>query len=102
MNTRTILINQLQKVAEGDAPAVDGLLSLLPQRVPELWRRLVIGAYLDDQINLGKAAELLGARPMALRQEFQKAGIPIKIGVESLAEIESDAETLRKLRNDRR
>lgn len=100
MNTHTILIDQLQKIAQVDSNTIKQLFDILPQRVPELWRKLVVGAYLDDAINLGKAAELLGVHSMVLRKEFKKAGIPVKIGVESIAEIESDAETLRKLRDD--
>ena len=101
MDTRTILIDQLQKMAQVDSKEVDGLFSLLPQRVPELWRRLVIGAYLDDQINLGKAAQMLGKHPVELRREFIKERIPVKIGVESVDEIKSDAEALRRVRNQK-
>ena len=99
MNTHTILIDQLQKMAQADSNTIEPLFDMLLQRVPELWRKLVVGAYLDDAINLGKAAKLLGVHPVELRREFIKEGIPVKIGVESVAQAKADAEVLKRLRN---
>ena len=94
-----VLIEQLQKIAQLDSKTVEPLFAMLPQRAPELWRKLVVGAYLDDQINLGKAAQMLGKHPIELRREFLKEGIPIKIGVESIAEAKSDADALKRVGN---
>ena len=36
MNTHTILIDQLQKIAQVDSNTIKQLFDILPQRVPEL------------------------------------------------------------------
>ena len=60
MDIHAVLIGQLQKIAQVDSEQVSELFGILPKRAPDLWRMLVVGAYLDDLINLSKAAELLG------------------------------------------
>jgi predicted HTH domain antitoxin len=56
---------------------------------------VVIGAYQDKQINLGKAAELLELTEIELRQRFTELGIPLRIGPVDLAEARAEAETVR-------
>jgi len=97
MDIHSVLIQQLQKIAQVDPKTVSELFRLLPKRAPGLWRMLVVGAYLDDQINLSKAAEMLGKHPVELRREFLKQGIPVKIGVESIADVNADVKTLENL-----
>ena len=53
------------------------LLELL-KNDKELLRSIVIGAYIDGEISLGKAAELLGKTRDELIEEFKKLGIPIR------------------------
>jgi len=62
--------------------------------LPLLWRIVVIGAYLNDDINLSKASELLGQHPVELRNDFIKQGIPIKIGAQSLEEAKAEVNAL--------
>ena len=38
----------------------------------------LINAYLDEKINLGKAAELLGVHRLELQKELREKGIPIR------------------------
>ena len=38
---------------------------------------MIINAYLDEKINLGKAAELLGAHRLELQNELREKGVPI-------------------------
>ena len=98
MDIHSVLIQQLQKIAQVDSKTVSELFRLLPERAPDLWRMLVVGAYLDGrQINLSKAAEMLGKHPVELRREFLKQGIPVKIGVESIADVNADVKTLENL-----
>jgi uncharacterized protein YuzE len=61
--------------------------------LPLLWK-IVIGVYLNDDINLSKAAELLGKHPVELRNDFIKQGIQIKIGAQSLEEVKAKANAL--------
>jgi predicted HTH domain antitoxin len=45
---------------------------------PEIFRCLVLIAYIDGKITLSKAAELLGLSRMELQKELQRAGIPMR------------------------
>ena len=49
---------QLGKLSEEDPELADEALQVLRKHQPEVWKRVVICAYLDEQINLSKAAEL--------------------------------------------
>lgn len=46
----------------------------------------VIRAYLDHQISLGKAAQQLGVSRFELLERFERLGIPLRIGPETLEE----------------
>jgi len=61
----------------------------------ELRWALVLGAYLNHWINLGKAAELLGLHELELRDRFLELGIPLRIGPADLAEAKSEVEVVR-------
>ena len=61
----------------------------------------MINAYLDRDINLGKAAELLGAHPIELRQQFLKKGIPVHIGCESIEELQAEIAAAEEMRQKR-
>jgi len=92
--TLPILLRQLEKVAQIEPEKIKRLFEVFPKQFPELWRTVVIGAYLNDDINLSKAAELLGKHPIELRNDFIKQGIPIKIGTQSLEEAKAEINTL--------
>jgi len=51
---------------------------------------LVLDAYLGRQINLGKAAELLGLHELELRERFLELSIPLRLGPADLAEARSE------------
>jgi len=57
---------------------------------PELRWAVVVGAYLDEQISLAKAAELLGIDRWTLQEEFQRRGIPLRQGATSLEELHAE------------
>jgi predicted HTH domain antitoxin len=48
------------------------------KRNPGLYKSVIINAYLDEKINLGKAAELLGVDRLELQNEFREKGVPIR------------------------
>ena len=56
---------------------------------------LVVDLYLDQQISLSKAAELLDMHALALRERFAQLGIPLRIGPADLAEAKAEVEALR-------
>jgi predicted HTH domain antitoxin len=57
---------------------------------PEIFRSLVIIAYIDGKISLSKASELLGLTRIELEIEFKARGIPIRLLSEDdvIAEVE--------------
>ena len=57
---------------------------------PELRWSLVLNAYLDEEINLGKAAELLDMHELELRRQFLELGVPLRIGPADVAEAEAE------------
>ena len=43
----------------------------------------IVSAYLDEEINLGKAAEMLGLHELELREKFVAWGVPLRMGPET-------------------
>ena len=56
---------------------------------------LVVRAYQDERINLGKAAELLELHSLELKERFRKLGIPIRQGPSDEAEARAEVEAVR-------
>jgi predicted HTH domain antitoxin len=61
----------------------------------EIHWSVVVGAYQDKQINLGKAAELLHVTELELRDRFIELGIPLRIGPADLAEARAEVRAMR-------
>lgn len=59
---------------------VDAALQKLIESDPDLAWSLVVSAYLDEEINLRKAAELLDLHEIELRGRFISLGIPFRMG----------------------
>ncbi len=93
-------IKQLERLHEVEPDAVDMIIMDLLERESELREKLVIGAYLDGDINFGKAAELLHIHPVELRSQFLARGIPVKIGVASKEEIVAEGIAAKGIRED--
>ena len=83
-------LKQLEKLNEIEPVLVDNAIERLLEVDPDIREKLVIGAYLDRDINLGKAAELLGVCALELRQRFLKQGIPVRIGSESVEALQAE------------
>ena len=56
---------------------------------------VVVSAYLEHEINLGKAAELLGMHELELRDRFIQLGIPLRIGPADVAEAQAEVDAMR-------
>ena len=67
------------------AAAVDEAGGAVQQR----WN-VVMGAYLDGQINAGRAAVLLGLLSFELDERFQRLGVPRRIGPDTLEEAQAE------------
>jgi predicted HTH domain antitoxin len=72
------MIQSLQRLGESKPDALEKVLSDIEHQRPEIFRSLVIIAYVDGTISLSKAAELLGRTRIELQRELQRAGIPIR------------------------
>lgn len=83
-------IRQLEKISEMNPDRIDTLMAKLFEEDAELHEETVVGAYLDGDINFGKAAEFLRVDPVALRQQFLQRGIPVRIGLESLEDLQAE------------
>ena len=80
-------LKQLEKLRQIEPETVDGAIKMLLDQETGLKEKLIIGAYIDGDINFGKTAELLNLHSIQLRELFLSRGIPIKIGVSSEEEI---------------
>jgi predicted HTH domain antitoxin len=91
-------LRRLEKLSQV-APALvaEALDELLRHQHP-LRDKLVLGAYLDGEISLAKAAELLDQHPVQLRKTFLEKGIPIRLGAESKEELRAEAASARAMR----
>ncbi|KAF5429782.1 putative antitoxin, contains HTH domain [Candidatus Methanophagaceae archaeon] len=88
-------INQLFKLQERQPNLIEQAVHRLLQENEEIRWSVVVGAYRDGQINLGKAAEFLGLPEIELRDRFIDLGIPLRIGSADLAEARAEAEAVR-------
>jgi len=59
------------------------------------WNR-VIAAYLDGDISLGRAAQLLGLSRFDLMERFNRLGIPLQLGPANVEEARAELEVLRR------
>jgi predicted HTH domain antitoxin len=84
-------LEQLGKLDEMQPDLVDDALQTLWQQSPALLRRLVIGAYLDEQISLSRAAELVGLTRLELQRQLVQEGIPIRSLSEEACRAEVEA-----------
>ena len=97
-NARVLLgweIDQLLKLRDRQPDLLEPAAQRLVAENEEIRWSVVVGAYQDEQINLGKAAELLGQSELELRDRFIELGIPLRIGPADLAEARAEVEAVR-------
>ncbi len=84
MKTKTVVdgwaIEQLVKLRDQQPGLMEDAVRRLMRDDKAIRWSIVVGAYQDEQINLGKAAELLGVTEVELRQRFIQLGVPLRIG----------------------
>jgi len=71
-------VEELNKISEMQPEIIEDALSALWRNNPDLYRMVVVNAYIDRKINLGKAAELLGISRLELEKELRAKGIPVR------------------------
>lgn len=84
----------LTKLHKQQPELVNTALQRMIENNPDIAWSLVVSAYLDEEINLGKAAELLGLHELELRDRFIDLGIPLRIGPADKAEARAEAQAL--------
>ena len=65
---------------------------------PHLRREAAIRRYLDEEITLGRAAELAGMTRWRFRELLTQRGIPMEIEARSAKELDASVEGIRKRR----
>jgi predicted HTH domain antitoxin len=89
------LVEELPRLYRERPDLVHPLLHRLLSESEELHWSLVVRAYQERRINLGKAAELLGLHELELRDRFLELGIPLRLGPADLAEARAEVEAVR-------
>ena len=85
---------QLNKLRKQQPGLVDNALQTMIASNPDLAWALVVSGYLDEEINLGKAAEMLEMHELELRERFIELGIPLRLGPVDKAEALAEAQAL--------
>jgi predicted HTH domain antitoxin len=93
-------LKQLEKLREIEPDVVEGAIRMFLEKESALKEKLIIGAYMDGDINFSKTAELLNIHPAELRVHFLSKGITVKIGILSNEEIQSEVGAARKMREN--
>jgi len=88
-------IDQLFKLHDQQPGLMEEAIRRLMREDQAIRWSMVVGAYQDEQINLGKAAELLGLAEVELRQRFIELGVPLRVGPADLAEARAEVEAVR-------
>lgn len=88
-------LDQLIKLRERQPELIQAAISRLIRENDEIRWSVAVGAYQEGQVNLGKAAELLGMSELELRERFIELGIPLRIGPADLAEAQAEVEAVR-------
>lgn len=90
-------IRQLEKLSESEPERIDRALERLLNGDTALQEQIVIGAYLDGDITLGKAAELLRVGAVELRRRFLDRGLPIRVGLNTIEDLQAEIKAAERL-----
>ena len=86
------LTDQFTKLTRARPDLVEPMLQNAVREDVALRWAVVVGAYMDEQVNLGKAAELLGIHRADLQRQFLDKGIPLRLGPETAEEAAAEVE----------
>ncbi len=87
-------LNQVMKLSQQQPSLLSPAFDDLFREHYDLWRAIVVGAYLDREINLGRAAELLGVSRAELHKQFIDQGIPLRLGAQDLGEARAEVDAI--------
>ena len=86
------VLSQFEKIWYMQPKLMYRVLDKIIHADEELRWSMVVGAYLDKEINLGKAAELLNIHRLELQNQFIEQGIPLRLGAETFEEAKAEVE----------
>lgn len=78
------------------AEEVEAAVAQAGSDVQVAWDR-VIAAYLDVDISLGRAAELLGLNRFDLTERLNRLGLPLRLGPATITEARAEYEALKEV-----
>jgi len=87
------VLDELKKISEIQPEIIKNLLGEIRRSNFDLYKSIVVGAYVDGRISLGKAAELLGLTRIELQRELKEKGVPIRIS--SKEDVMAEAEAVK-------
>lgn len=90
MVTQPWTINQLLKLRRYQPEMVDQAIEAVLAQSKALQWAIILGAYLDEEISLAKAAELLNLHRLELQERFIIQGIPLRLGASTIAEARAE------------
>ena len=90
-STLTWELEQLNKLSRQQPDLVNRAVHRMLDEDKDLRWAVVVSAYLDGEISLAKAAELLGMHALELRERFTKLGIPLRLGPANIDEAKAEA-----------
>jgi predicted HTH domain antitoxin len=88
-------LEQLLKLQRSQPALVKKALERLLEDDESLRWSMVVGAYLDEESSLARAASLLGLHPLKLRERFIEQGIPLRLGPVDKADAQAEIDALR-------
>ncbi len=91
-------LTELVKLHQKQPDLVQAALERTLREDSTLHWSLVVNAYLDEVINLGKAAELLGMHRLELQERFTTLGIPLRLGAATHEEAQAEVGAIRQWR----
>ena len=86
------VLSQFEKLLYIQPQLMHRVLDKVIQADENLRWAVVVGAYLDGEINLGKAAELLDIHRLELQNRFIEQGVPLRLGPETFEEAKVEVE----------
>lgn len=84
------VLSQFEKLLYMQPKLMHRVLDKIIHADEELRWSIVVGAYLDKEINLGKAAELLDIHRLELQNRFIEQGIPLRLGSQTFEEAKAE------------
>lgn len=96
LRSQNWVLEQLTQLHRQRPELVQLALDRLLREDTELRWALVVGAYLEHHINLGRAAELLDMHELELQDRFLELGVPLRLGPTDFADARAEVEASRR------